>query len=323
MKKQYKLFYLVSLIIIILLSAYPLYMGIVVLAGHFSGGGIAAGDYPKYIIPYAPICIGILVTAILLPGIYKLNKRASLWIASCMGAILYLASELLFEQIKVVEIQAEDFGIVPIVPIDAWQYSLCMATPEVLESIGEPVYAGNNPAFKIHFYLIAIVIVLSVIGILHGFTRSFQENKWEKKRPLIVQTICVVIFIGLCILACLTAFYRNGTLYISPLSAFLTGLFFVVLGTTFGVYFSCHLYGKGRLLGIILPTASAVLATIAMYIGELVMMDGRLFRFGRGVFFEPVGKLILSPCDFGIVILAGIVTGIISYLLNLPEKKEL
>jgi hypothetical protein len=44
------------------------------------------------------------------------------------------------------------------------------------------------------------------------------EQDFGKKRPLIVQAVSVVIFISLCIIACFTAFYRNGTINISPLA---------------------------------------------------------------------------------------------------------
>jgi len=303
-----KVFYFL-LAILILLSAYPIYMGITVFWQYFVNGSVAAEDYPRYIIPYTPMSLAIIFSAALLPAVYKFSKRFSLVLGSCIGIGLFLVGELFFEQIKVVE------GLTAL-PLDSWQYSLCVATPEVLRSIGEPIYASNNPAYKVHFYLIAIVIILSVINILHGFLRIHKEGSYQKKKPLIVQTVCIAGFIGLCILACFTAFYRNGTLYISPLSAFLTGLFFVVFGVTFGMYFAGHFYRKGKLLSVWVPAIIAVFTTMAMYIGELVLMDGHLFIFGRGIFFEPLGTVPFSLCDILIVLISGIITASLSFLLN-------
>lgn len=302
-------FYIISLIILVIISLYPIHMGISVLLEYFQNGSVAAEDYPKYIIPYTPMCFALIISAVLLPVIYRLSKCFSLIICSCIGVGLFLAGELFFEQIKVVEGYTE-------LSLESWQYSLCIATPEVLQSIGEPIYADNNPAFKVHFYLIAIVIILSVIGVLHGFTKMFKESLYQKKKPVIVQTICVIVFAGLCVLACFTAFYRNGTLHISPLSALLTGLFFIVFGVTFGAYFAGHFHGKRRLFSIWVPTIIAMLTTITMYIGELMLMDGYLFTFGNGIFFEPLGKVSFSPCDILIILISGGITASLSLLLN-------
>lgn len=309
MKNKYGTFYIVSLIFLVVLSVYPIKMGIIVLLQYFQNGSVAAEEYPKYIIPYTPMCMAGIVSAALLPVMDKFFKRLALIIDSCIGVGLFFAGELYFEKIKVVE------GYTTL-PLDSWQYSLCIATPEVLQSIGEPIYAESNPAFKLHFYLIAIVIILSVLSVLYGFMRMFKEGLYQKKKSLVVQTISVTIFIGLCILACFTAFYRNGTLYISPLSAFLTGLFFVVFGVTFGTYFASHLFGKNKLLSVSIPIIIAMLTTAVMYIGELVLMGGHLFVFGNGPFFEPLGTFPFSVCDILIVFISGIITATLSLLLN-------
>lgn len=227
-------------------------------------------------------------------------------------------------------------------PLESWQYSMCFATPEVLKTIGEPIYAENNPEYKVHFYLIVMVIILTVAGVLHGYTHMFRENDTAKKRPLLAQTICVVLFIGFCILACFTAFFRNGTIYISPLSSVLTGTFFVLFGVTAGVYGATLMYdpevfqcGQAENGGqsekkiaarkngctkgqwrVWLPTMIAVLTTTVMYIGELVLMGGELFRFGTGFFFSRLGAIPFSICDLLIILAAGAVTFGIAKWLN-------
>lgn len=305
MKKQYGMFYMVSLSILVIMSLYPIYMGITAFIAYSQNGFISSEEYPKYIIPYTPMCIAVIISAFLLPVLYRFSKRFAALLDSAIGIGLFFTGELFFEQIKVSQNYQE-------LPLDSWQYSLCVATPEVLQSIGEPAYAENNPAYKVHFYLIAIVIILSIIGILYGYTRMFKEGSVKNRKALIVQTICTVLFISLCILACFTAFYRNGTRYISPLSAFLTGTFFIVFGVTFGSCFSCWMYGKKPFLSIFLPVLVSAATTIIMYIGEFLLMDGVLFVFGRGIFFEPLGRMPFSLCDMAIVL----ATAGISYVLN-------
>lgn len=64
---KYKNFYFLSLLAVILVSAYPVYMGVVTLASYYQNGYIAAADYKKYIIPYTPISISLIITTALMP----------------------------------------------------------------------------------------------------------------------------------------------------------------------------------------------------------------------------------------------------------------
>ncbi|MBQ8813266.1 MAG: hypothetical protein IJZ85_02040 [Lachnospiraceae bacterium] len=345
LETKYRRFYLCSLLIIIAASIYPIYMGGKIILLYLENGVIPVEDYPKYIIPYTPMCIALIFVTAVYPLLYRWLCGKALLAASVLGTIIFLIGEWSFERIPVLEGYKS-------VPLESWQLSLCMATPEVLQSIGQPIYAEQNPAFKVHFYLIVIVIILTVTGVLHGYTHMIRENDTAKKRPLLVQTVCVVLFIGFCILACFTAFFRNGTIYISPLSSVLTGMFFVLFGVTFGVYGATLMYapesaqesekvsggnvsveevngdkgaeaiwsGRGHAAGkgkwrVWLPAGIAMLTTIAMYIGELVLMGGELFRFGKGFFFERVGVVPFSLCDIAIILVAGGVTwGIAKWL---------
>lgn len=312
--KKYRNFCLISLGIIIAASIYPIYMGIISLADYFSNGFIEQANYPKYLIPYAPMCIAIIVSAALMPLAIRLCKRFSLAVTSVIGVGGFLLAEKFFEQIKVV-VGYETLRV------DGWQLALCFATPEVLEAQGDPIYAENNPTFKVHFYIIAIVIILSVLGLLYGYSKLFLEDKKELKKPLLAGSISTVLFIGLCILACFTAFFRNGTLYISPLSSFLTGAFFIVFGITFGIYICSFLIGKGKRC-IWISALTASLTTLVMYIGELLLMGGKLFVFGKGFFFSQIGVIPFSPCDILIIFASGIITALIAGLLNKEKVSQ-
>ncbi|HEX9060333.1 MAG TPA: hypothetical protein VF941_09145 [Clostridia bacterium] len=305
----YRRFYLFSVIAIILVSLYPIYMGFVVLESYLKNGFVISENYPKYIIPYTPICIALIICTVLLPLVFKLFKRYAFTAISLLGTILFFVFEFGFEQIKVVE------GYTSLT-LQSWQLALCAATPQVLRTLGKPVYAANNPAFKVHFYIISIVIILAVLNAIYGYSKMLREQNFSKKRPLIAQTISIILFISLCILACLTAFYRNGTINISPLSAILMSIFFIVFGVTVGVYFGSIFYGGNKLLSKIIPSIASSLTTLVMYIGELLLMGGVLFRYGRGFLFEPIGIITFSLTDIVIVFLSGIITYIVMSSLN-------
>lgn len=315
MEKQYLRFYILSVLVILLGAAYPLYMGGLTLAAYIKQGYVAAVDYPKYIIPYTPISIALISVVLLMPTIYRLFKRRTLLAASILGTAVFALTELGFERIHVAQ------GPTSLkLPLESWQYSLCVATPEVLKSIGQPLYAENNPAFKLHFYLIALVIILAVINVILGFTKMIKEQDFTRKRPLIAQFVCVSVFLGLCILACFTAFYRNGTLNISPLSAVLMSIFFIVFGVTVGTYLGCIFYGRKRILSITVPSLAASATTLMMYIGELILMDGKLFCFGPGAIFQPIGGIPFAVIDFILIILSGIITYLVLWFLNCKGK---
>ncbi len=313
MKSKYLIFYISSLIFLLAASSYPIYMGIKTFILYMQNGEIESAAYPKYIIPYAPVCIAVVLTAALFPLLYRLLKRYSWPAGSLLSVITFLGTEIGFEQMKVVEGYKQ-------LPLDAWQYSLCVATPEVLQAVGEPLYAEHNPAYKFHFYIIAILIVLSVISLIYGFTKMIKESDRSKIKPLITQAICVGVFIGLCVLACFTAFYRNGTLNISVLSAVLMSLFFIVFGVTFGVYLGCIFYKKRRLLSVTIPAVVSMMTTVVMYIGELVLTGGKLFKFGNGFLFEPIGKMPFAVIDLLVIFVSVLAAWIILNLLNKQDK---
>ncbi len=277
-------------------------------------GSINVVDYPEYIIPYTPISIALIALTALMPLLFKLFKRYTLPAASLFGILIFFAFELGFEQITV-------SGKDEYIKLQSWQFLQCYSTPEVLRSMGKPIYAANNPTFKVHFYIISIVIVLAVLYVIYGFSKMLLEQNFTKKLPLIAQTISIVIFIALCIFACLTAFYRNGTIYISPLSSSLMAIFFIVFGITVGTYVGSIFYKRNTLLSMVIPSISASVTTLVMYIGELLLMNGILFKFGSSFFFTPIGRFPFSPADLCIILCSGLITYLIMLFLNKTHKQ--
>jgi len=310
--------YFISLGAIFLLSTYPLWMGVKVLAAHLRDGYVNAADYPKYVIPYTPIALALLVCAALLPLAIKFAKKLALPLVSGLGTGLFLLAEICFERVMVFS-----QTIVGGADIGSWQLALCIATPEVIRTIeyqrtlGQELAARYSPAFKVHFYLIAILIVLAVLGVVYGFLK-LKDNR-DKRRPLVLQTAAVAVFIALCVYACFTSFYRTGELLVAPISSWLMSIFFAVFGVTAGAYAGSLLYARKPVLSRLLPALLAMAAAAAMYAGELVMLGGTLFRFGRGFFFAPVVPCPLAPVDFAVVALSGALTYALLYLIRRKE----
>ncbi|MDR0890082.1 MAG: hypothetical protein LBM28_05500 [Oscillospiraceae bacterium] len=323
MKKQTltnRSYYFLSLCVIALLSFYPLMMGVQILTAYLKEGYVHAADYPKYVIPYTPIAIALILSAALLPLAIKACKKFALLALSVFGTGAFLLFELLFEQVTVFSIKEG------LADVGSWQSYLCIATPEVVttieyrETIGASLAERYSPVFKIHFYLIAILIVLAVIGLVYGYAKMIREKNYARKRPLLLQTTVVCVFIGLCIWACFTAFYRTGEINISPVSSWLMSVFFIVFGMTAGSYAGSLLYFKKPLVSRLIPAIIAVATTFAMYVGELFLMGGELFRFGSGFLFKPLGNCPFAWIDFAVIVASGAITYFILAMIRKGDR---
>lgn len=182
---------------------------------------------------------------------------------------------------------------------------MCYMPLDYKEKTAVDILIGDySPAFKLHFYLIALVLILSILNVAHGFYRMLQSGDRRRQRALCLQALLSGVLLGLCIWACFTAFYRTGELQVSPLSAVLMSLFFLVFGTTTGLAVGTQLTGRARWLSMLVPGAVAGVITLLMYFGEMILLNGNLYRFGSGWFFDGLPGLVLAPVDWLVVLLA-------------------
>ena len=321
--KTFRNYYLFSLLGVFILSCYPIYMGISVVVDVIRFGSVSEQNYPKYIIPYTPIAIAIIVGVAFIPFSLKLLKKYALLFGTMVSAVVFFVSELLLENKIVVkrtfytltEINEDAFS-----RLEDWQLSLCAVTPEVFKS-GEltevEILMGKyNPAFKLHFYIISFVVIFVVLNCFYGFAKMIKTGNKIQQKALIVQTITASAFLGMCIWACFTAFYRTGDINISALSAILMGTFFVLMGVTSGTYIASFLINKKSKISIILPAVVASVITFVMYIGEMILLNGHLYRFGKGFMFEGISKVVLAPIDIIVILLSGGIVAIIAKFIH-------
>jgi len=311
--KSYRKFYLFSLAGVTALSAYPIYMGILAVNEMLRNGAIPMERYPKYIIPYTPISIALILGVLLLPLFQKLGKRLDL---VCGGA-LSVGIFFLFERLMETNILVQTTEVVP---LEGWQLSLCMVPPRQYETrtweAVDVLLGGYSPAFKLHFYLISMVLILSLLNSFYGFSNMIRSKDNTRKKILTLQTITAFGFLGMCIWACFTSFYRGGELTVSALSALLMSVFFALLGVTVGVFAGSFTLGKSRKTAILLPAVLASLVTLLMYTGEMILLHGNLYRFGSGFFFDGLGGIVLAPVDLLIIVISGIITALLCRLCH-------
>lgn len=323
-EKSFIRYYLFACAMLLLLSFYPLWMGVQVVGDMVADGMVMKENYPKYIIPYTPISVAVFTGALLMPLCMKLLKRHALLGGSAYALTAFFGLELLFEK-KVVVATAETVTV-----LEDWQMYMCYQPPGGWSGTETTTYKtqtavdilmGNySPAFKLHFYVISVVLILAILNCVYGFAQVVKTGDKKRVKPLIMQSISTGVFLGLCILACFTAFWRDGSIQVSPLSATLMAVFFILLGVTVGVYVGSFLLGKHKGLSVWLPAVVASAMTLLMYVGELILLHGHLYRFGTGFLFDGLPGIVLAPVDVLIVISAGGVTALLSQLMNKTKK---
>ncbi|MCH5317285.1 MAG: hypothetical protein J1E05_04855 [Eubacterium sp.] len=315
---KFKKYWLFAVIGTLAASFYPLYMGFRVICDMIAKGTVMEENYPKYIIPYTSISVAVIVAVLIMPLLMKYVKKHSFLIASALSLVMFFTAELLLES-KVIITSTID------TTLESWQMFMCYVPPEgFITRTWTPIdilIGDYSPTFKIHFYMISVILIISITNCLYGFGQIIRKKDHSRRKALTVQSICTALFLGLCILACFTAFFRDGELTVSPLSAFLMILFFIVLGVTAGSYLGSFLLGKKKTVSVLLPSVAASLITLAMYIGEMFLLSGHLYQLGSGFLFNRISGIVLAPIDILVILSSGVANAVICHCLN-RKKKE-
>ena len=318
--KAFRRYYLFSLLGVLLASGYPIYMGISVTVDMIRFGTVYAENYPKYIIPYTPIALSLMVGVALIPfALEKFHKYALLF-GTAVSTAMFFASELLLE--SMVTVTRTVTGMFS--TLENWQMFMCYVPPSSVEErtwTAVDVLMGEySPAFKLHFYIISIVLIISILNCFYGFAKMILTGNKERRKSLTVQSVASGAFLGMCIWACFTAFYRNGDIKVSAISAVLMSVFFVLFGVTAGIYIASFTLNKKASLSVWLPGIAAAAVTLVMYLGEMILLSGHLYRFGSGLLFDGLPFIVLAPIDIAVIIASGGVAAVIANLIRNKNK---
>lgn len=317
--KGFNRYYLFSCLGVLIASYYPLSMGVRVITDMLVNGTVMKENYPKYIIPYTPISVAIIAGVLLMPLFIKVFKRFAFAGGAAVATGIFFGSELLLEQ-KVVVSTAET-----VTKLEDWQMFMCYVPPEgwgetvttyKTQTAVDILMGDYSPAFKLHFYIISVVLIITILNCLYGFGQMIKSGDKKRRKSLILQSICSLVFLGLCILACFTAFWRDGSIQVSLLSASLMTVFFILLGVTVGVFLGSFLLGKRKLVSIWIPAILAAVMTLLMYIAEMFLLNGHLYIFGSGFIFESLPGIVFAPIDLLVILLSGCITALVFALLN-------
>lgn len=310
--KPFNRYYLFACIGVLIASYYPLSMGVRVITDMIVNGTVLKENYPKYIIPYTPISIAIIIGVLLMPLCIKFFKKFALVGGASVATGIFFVTELLFEQKVVVESVSK---------LEDWQMYMCYIPPEFItpyktQTAIDILMGEYNPAFKLHFYIISVVLILAILNCLYGFGHMIKNGDKARLKSLILQSVSALAFLGLCILACFTAFWRDGSIQVSPLSASLMAMFFILLGVTVGIFVGSFLLGRRKIISVLIPTIVASVMTLLMYVGEMILLNGHLYSLGAGFMFTGIPGIVLAPIDLLIILISGGITAYLFYLLN-------
>jgi len=310
---------------VLLASYYPLSMGVRVITDMLADGTVLKENYPKYIIPYTPVSIAIIVGVLLMPLFIRFFKKYALAGGASLASVLFFAIELFFEQ-KVVVSTAET-----VTKLQDWQMYMCYVPPEgwgetvtayKTQTAADILMGDYSPAFKLHFYVISVVLIVTILNCLYGFGQIITNGDKKRLTSLVLQSVCSLTFLGLCILACFTAFWRDGSIRVSPLSASLMAVFFILLGVTFGVFTGSLFLGKRKMISVLMPSIVSSAMTLLMYIGEMILLNGHLYRMGSGILSDSLPGIVFAPIDLLIILLSGCITALVFTVLNRGGRTE-
>jgi len=316
--KNFRWYYICSLAGVLVASFYPIYMGVLIVSDVIKYGTVISENYPKYVIPYTPISLAVIIGVAFMPLIIKIAKKFALLAGTAVSVAVFFVSEFIFENFTVTRIFSSFYPTDS--KLEAWQMYACYVSPDLYEErtwTEVDVLMGEySPAFKMHFYIISVVLIISLLNCFYGFAKMIKTGDKSRLKPLILQSIASAAFLGMCILACFTAFFRTGEIHISALSAFLMIVFFAIFGITMGIYVASFTVGKRTLVSVIIPAIVSSLTVIVMYIGEMILLSGNLYRFGYGFFFDPIQWIVLAPIDIAVIIFTGVITAVISKVVS-------
>ncbi len=339
-------FYWLTLAVLLALSAYPLINGVRMAYLNIANGVIEPEQYAKYVVPYAAMCLSIILFAAFQPLICKI-KRVPFTVGLIGAFAAFIAIEQFFESMQINTAAMALFDpasltsgsavtILPSAEVDIWQASLCAVSPLTREQSvayatrDRDFYVMANDTYKIHYYLVSFILIAMVCGLVYGIAQMIRSGTGSRKRPLILQGIATAALVALCVFANTTAFFRQAEAIQTPLASILTCLFFAVSGSAVGVYagsFRLGKLGKNKYLGLGLPVLLSAVTVLGMYIGEAAMMDGGLYRFGIGWFFEGLPGIALAPADVIVIGFSAAVTWLVLHLAlrcgNWPGKRTI
>lgn len=253
-----------------------------------------------------------MVCVALIPVALKYFKKHALLFGTVISTVLFFVFEFILE--RAVTVTRTVTGIFS--TLEDWQMFMCYVPPNSFEErtwTEVDVLMGEySPAFKLHFYIISIALIISILNCFYGFAKMIHTGDKSRRKSLVIQSVASGAFLGMCIWACFTAFYRNGDIQVSALSAVLMSVFFVLFGVTVGIYIESFTLNKKPLLSVWLPSVSAAVVTLVMYIGEMILLSGHLYRFGEGFFFAGIPGIVLAPVDIVVILGSGVMTAIIA-----------
>ena len=70
--------------------------------------------------------------------------------------------------------------------LESWQMFMCYVSPEMFQTrewrAVDILIGDYSPAFKIHFYMISVVLILTILNCLYGFGQMVLSGTGRSKR---------------------------------------------------------------------------------------------------------------------------------------------
>jgi hypothetical protein len=324
MNRACRRYYIIALCVLLAVAAYPVAMGLKLVAIQLTRGAVAPEDYTRYVVPYAAVGLAVSITAALYPVISKVRKW-TVPVATVVALGLFVGLELYMESITfnssaVAVISGETYQADSAVD---WQLFSCFQSPDAIQAyrnagaqdaskVNAIFLRPYGDAFKIHYFLVSFILIAMTVSVFYNFVSMLPDAGRQRNRiPVLLQLCTLVLLLAVCVFANTTGFFRSAEVYQEALPFFLTYLFFIILGGSGGIWLGSALLHKGYAHCVRLPVLFAMLVCAVMYYGEYNLLGGALYRFGDSFPFRALPAVALAPADILVILLAGAAAGIV------------
>ena len=122
----------------------------------------------------------------------KNSKYRKYWLLSLAAVIaasvypLYMGICVIYKMVQNGAVPLEDYPqyVIPYTPIACAVIIGVLLIPLLQRLSGklDVLLGGYSPAFKIHFYLISVVIIVSLLNCFYGFAKMIRFGKTGRKK---------------------------------------------------------------------------------------------------------------------------------------------
>jgi len=288
--KGFWCFYIITAVILAGTAAIPLWNFLVMVLAHYRVAWLeyniymAFAHYREYnvnlVIPFAAVLTAVFAGFLLLPLLHRrsLSLMKKHIIASLWAVIIFLGLEAFAEHIAA---HREALWIV--------MTSRRFMLPEEIAALTANMTIPW--AIRAHYYLFSIILILAVLNFLYNLANNLYGDEKPCKQNIILQGLATVCYVLIYFFVGVMQYKNYQTMQLNGVSILWAAGCFILAAVVVGLYCSSLLQNSG--VGKLMPSIASGATVVALYIAELVMLEGRFYLYSNNVVVDIFLRLVI------------------------------